>query len=70
MLGRAGLKQFGAAALAVLALVASAGARVVVPAQRLADSKPATLKQVIDINLTNTELMLARGELAVERRGR
>jgi hypothetical protein len=36
--------------------------------QRLADSKPASLNQVIDIHLTNATLMLALSELAAEHR--
>jgi hypothetical protein len=62
------MKQSVAAAFAALAIVASAGARVGVPAQRWADSKPASLNQLIDIQLNNATLMLALSELAVEHR--
>ncbi len=62
------MKQTAVFALSALVLAASTAVRIDVPAQRLTDSRPASLDQVVDIDLSNATLMLVLSELATEHR--
>lgn len=62
------IKKLVVQAVTALMLLTAASDRIAASARKLADSKPASLNQVIDIHLTNATLMLALSELAVEHR--